>query len=78
MSHTCKDVPGTHLLIEASDVVGKLLAGCLHLINVDLLPRRRLPVIDATSHNICNNKIIELSPRVCDICIKRHINNNQR
>ena len=49
---TCEDVPGSHLLVKAADVVGKLLAARLHLIDVDFVPRRRLPVVDARQHDV--------------------------
>ena len=43
---TCVCIPGSHLLVQGADVLGKLLAVNLHLLHVDLLPEGCLPVVD--------------------------------
>jgi len=45
------DVPRPHLLVEHLDVLAEPVAVDVHLLDVDLAPQRRLPVVDARPHD---------------------------
>lgn len=51
-------VPGSHFLVEETNVLGELLTLNVHVLNVDLSPRGCLPIFDARLHN--ENVIPEL------------------
>lgn len=44
-------VPGPHLLVQGTDVLGKLLTVHVHLLYIDLLPEGGLPVVNAALHH---------------------------
>jgi len=46
------DVPGAHVLVEQLDVLAEPVAVDVHLLDVDLAPERRLPVVDARAHDV--------------------------
>lgn len=48
-----------HVFVEVAHVLRKSLALRLHVLNVDFLPRRLLPVVDARGHSV------QEVPRAC-------------
>lgn len=44
-------VPGSHLLVEQANVFGELFTLDVHVLDVNLSPRCRLPVFDAGLHD---------------------------
>lgn len=66
-------VPGSHLLVEQANVFGELLALDVHVLDVNLSPRCRLPVLDAGLHDEhVVPELLEFDPSESSIKLNRN------